>query len=270
MNPIKLRRLNRLGINKFEEYLDHLRNPETDQQPPPFHLLEDIETSESLPWDAEIHQKSFQNLYELGQYLVPVIDQCDRRKITFDQGFWSWLGLFFFDQLCPIGNNGRRKPRLNYYYILSSDRRHQYRHVVRTAYLFVREHGENVFFMFCSPVHIWGDITEQLAARQYFLGCRGVMEAAGHLYFDRLRNSPRRGAAAKDKPGTVRRFGLVLKQFELTWDIFSLTGQKVLEILPREFDRFRVQEEGESRKTRSSFWRKFSWRRPSEAKPDLQ
>jgi len=262
---MKLRKLNRLGIIKFEEYLDHLRKPEGDQQPPPFHLLDNNETSEALPWGVEVHQESFQNLYELGQYLVPIINQCDQRRINFDQGFWSWLGLFFFDQLCPTGPDGRRRPgRHNYSYILSANRLHQYRHTIRTPYLFVREHGEKVFFMFCSPVHIWPEITEQLAARQYFLGCRGVLEAAGHLYYDRLRNSPKRGAAAKNRPGTVRRFGIVLKQFELTWDLFSLTGQQVLEILPWEFDRFKVQEEKkEENGRRPSFLGKLLRRRPS-------
>jgi len=264
---VKLRKLNRLGIEKFGDYIDSLRNPSGNQVPPPIYLLDSQETSEALPWDVDLEQKSFGNSYELGQYLVPLLGQCDQRKINFDQGLWSWLALFFFDQLCPTGSDGVRKPgRHNYPYILSADRRHQYRHAVRTPYLFVREHGEIVFFMFCNPVHIWGDITEQLTARQYFLGCRGVIEAAGYLYYDRLRNAPKIGATTKNKPGTVRRFAMVLKQFELTYDLFSITGQQVLEILPREFDRFRVQEEREEKKPRPSLLQKILLRRPSAAK----
>lgn len=262
---MKLRRLNRLGIKNFEEYLDRLRNPGGEKEPPPFDLLDHPETSEALPWDVELEQKNFQNRFELGHYLVPLLEQCDQRKINFDQGLWTWLALFFFDQLCPAGPNGRRIPDANENYIPSPDRRRQYRHAVRTTYLFVREYGKDVFFMFCSPAHRRGQITEDLSARHYFLGCRGVIEAAGHLYYDPLQNSPKRGAAAKNRPGTVRRFGVVLKQFERTYDLFSLSRQQVLEILPREFDMFRVEEEKKEEEKRppSSFLGRILRRRPS-------
>ncbi|MDI6854372.1 MAG: hypothetical protein QME75_12305 [Deltaproteobacteria bacterium] len=228
--------------------------------------MDDPETSEALPWDVELEQKNFQNRYELGRYLVPLLEQCDQRKINFDQGLWTWLALFFFDQLCPEGPDGKRKPDANENYILNPDRRRQYRHAVRTTFLFVREYGEDVFFMFCSPAHKRGQITEDISARQYFLGCRGVIEAAGHLYYDPLRNSPKRGAAAKYRSGTVRRFGIVLKQFERTYDLFSLSRQQVLELLPREFDRFRVEEEmkeEEKKRPPSSFLGRIFRRRTS-------
>jgi len=256
---VKLRRLNLQGIKKFEEYLDRLRNPGGDKEPPPVDLLDHPETSEALPWDVKLEQKNFQNRFELGQYLVSLLEQCDQWKINFDPGLWSWLALFFFDHLCPAGPDGRRKPDANENYILSPDRRRQYRHALRTTYLFVREYGEKVLFMFCGPAHKRGQIMEDLSARQYFLGCRGVIEAAGHLYYDPLRNSPKRGAAAKDKLGTVRRFGVVLKQFERTYDLFSLSRQQVLEILPREFDRFRVEEE---KRPQSSILGRIFGRRP--------
>lgn len=255
---MRIRRLNRFGIKKFEDYLESLKNPELSAGDPPFDLLDNPETSEPFPWEVEIEPEKFGIRYEMGRYLVSLLDQCDQREINFDCGLWSWLALFFFDQLCPAGTDGRRQPSQIYNYILSSDRRHQYRHAIRTTYLFVKEYGETVYFMFSNPLDKRGEITEQLAARQDILGCRGVIEAASNLYFDKLRMSPKRGASAKG-PGTIRRFGVVLKQFARTYDLFSLNGQQVLEILPREFNRFRSGQEDthEGRKPRESLLKRI-------------
>ncbi len=145
-----------------------------------------------------------------------------------------------------------------YNYILSSDRRHQYRHAIRTTYLFVKGYGERVYFMFCNPPDKRGEITEQIAARQDIFGCRGVIEAASSLYFDKLRMSPKRGASAKG-PGTVRRFGIVLRQLGRTYDLFSLSEQEVLDLLPAEFDKFMSgqKEKQEGKKTKQLIFRKL-------------
>lgn len=267
---MKIRRLNQLGIKKFEDYLKSLKNPEGSQGESPFDLLENPETSEPFPWEVEIEQKIFANRYEMGLYLVSLFERCEQSEINFDRGLWSWLALFFFDQLCSAGTDGRRRPSQIYNYILSSDRRHQQRHAIRTTYLFVKEYGETVYFMFSNPLDKRGEITEQLASRQDVLGCRGVIEAACSLYYDNLRKSPKRGASGKG-PGTVRRFGVVLRQFARTYDLFSLSGQRVLEILPGEFDRFRSwqEESQEGRKARLSLLQKI-FRRTSAKEQGLQ
>ena len=60
------------------------------------------------------------------------------------------------------------------------------------------------------------------------------------LYFDEERGRPKVGAAVKTKkPGTLRRFVDVIRQFDLTYDFYSMTGQEILALLPAEFDRFR-------------------------------
>lgn len=233
---MKLRRLNNTGISHFVGWLDSLRAGEKD--PAPLHLLEYAEFSEELEWDVDVDDRAFQNRYELGQYLVDRLAGCDQRAIQNDAGLWTWLALFWFDRLCPAEPDGGRKPLRNDNYILSDRHRDYHRHAIRTTWLFVREHGQTVHFVFSNPLSKRGEVTEQLTARPYFLSCRGLMEAASHLYNDPNRGTWKRGAAG-NRPGSVRRFAGVLKQFELTYDLYSMDRDEILSILPaREFARF--------------------------------
>ncbi|MEW6230104.1 MAG: hypothetical protein AB1700_18810 [Bacillota bacterium] len=233
---MKLRRLNSTGISRFVDWLDRLRAGKSD--PTPIYLLEDAECSGELEWDVDIDDRDFKNRYELGEYLVERLKVCDQRAIQNDAGMWTWLALFWFDRLCPAEPGDSRKPLRNDNYILSDRHRDYHRHAIRTTWLFVREHGQTVQFVFSNPLSKRGELTEQLTSRPYFLSCPGLMEAAKDLYSDPNRGTWKRGAAGS-RAGSVRRFGLVLKQFELTYDLYSMKKDEILSILPfKEFTRF--------------------------------
>jgi hypothetical protein len=117
---VNIRRLNHSGIREFENYLEILRTPEYQEQPSvPVHLLNNPGYSEEIGWNVEIESNQFQNRFEMGKYLVSILDACDQKAIAHDVGLWSWLALFYFDQLCPLGQNGRRQPRRSDNYILT-------------------------------------------------------------------------------------------------------------------------------------------------------
>ena len=68
----------------------------------------------------------------------------------------------------------------------------------------------------------------------------GVIEAVNLLYFHEREKRPKPAALSKkQKPGTFFRFIDVIQQLDLTYDLYSMTGGEVLELLPREFDRWR-------------------------------
>jgi hypothetical protein len=58
------------------------------------------------------------------------------------------------------------------------------------------------------------------------------------MYLDASNNQPKRGAGGKG-PGSARRLADVLNQFDVTWDLYSMSYEEVLAMLPGEFDRFR-------------------------------
>jgi hypothetical protein len=81
-------------------------------------------------------------------------------------------------------------------------------------------------------------VVEQLASRQELVANPAVMEVASILYVDRVLQRPKRGAQSK-AGGAARRLPIVLDQFDLTWDLYAARSAELLDILLKEFDRFR-------------------------------
>ncbi len=78
---------------------------------------------------------------------------------------------------------------------------------------------------------------EQLASRQSIITNDTIMEVASRLYIDASKKQ-KKGAASK-KNGSVRRFTEIINQFDLTWDLYGMSPERLMELLPKEFDKFR-------------------------------
>lgn len=101
-----------------------------------------------------------------------------------------------------------------------------------------KEEPDRALAVLCGDVGKMGDIVEQLASRQEMVTNPGVMRAATTLYVDEDTRTQKRGAGGKGA-GSPRRLASVLKQFDLTWDLFTMTGDEIVAMLPGEFARFR-------------------------------
>ena len=237
-----LRKLNEEGIRRFAEYLRAEAHG-----PAPVGLLAGNETSDPISRELFPQDRVFTNRYEFGRYLVELLDPLGPAMISRDRGLWSGLALLWFDQLCPPDSAGNRHPKEHYRYILSDSYRHYYRHLVRTPWQLVLDHGDNARFLLISPkpqkhpLSVGGEILEQLAGRQSILRSRPIIAAANRLYLDPKTNRPRKGVAGRGR-GCASRFGLVLRQLELTYDPEVMSEEAFLAILPREFDRWKSVE----------------------------
>jgi hypothetical protein len=65
------------------------------------------------------------------------------------------------------------------------------------------------------------------------------METAGELYTDAHTSGFKRGAASSRKGG-ARRLVAFLNQITLTYDIYSMSKEQLLNLLPSEFNRFKA------------------------------
>jgi hypothetical protein len=231
-----LRRLNETGVAQFAEYLQQGATGG-----PPLHLLSHPDTSEPLAVTAKLVQRDYLNRYEFGRDLAMRLGSLDPSTISNDRGLWTWLALFLFDQLCPPAPDGKRKLDKQYRYVLSSDYRHYYRHLVRTPWQLSRDHGPNSRFLLlatndgAAPLRRHGDILEQLGGTQSIIRSRPIVAEASRLYSDPLSGRPRKGVAGKGG-GSIRRFARVLRQLDLTFDPELMPPGGLSAILPDEFD----------------------------------
>ena len=179
---MKARKLNEQGVEIFSEYISKLR--EGAKHDPPNAILKDDTYTDTLEIDLDIENREFSTRFEMGEYLCDIFDGVAHQQIINEPGFWSWLALYWFDQLCPQKHDGSRNPSRSYNYILSKDYRHRPRHAILTTWMLVDKYGDSSLFMLSKSPSTRGEIIEQVAARQYYISCSGVIEAASKLYYD--------------------------------------------------------------------------------------
>jgi hypothetical protein len=170
----------------------------------------------------------------------PLAD-ADVAQLQIDAGLWDWLSLCLIDQICPPDEAGRGKPgQIDRYLLQLENHRTRYRHLVRTAWSLVRVHDNAARFMLSGPLHVHGEAAEQLGAYQEVITCKPLIAALGSLVWDAGRERLKRGFGGGG-PGSARRVHVVAKQFRPTYDLDSMRPEQILDLLPREFDRFRVR-----------------------------
>lgn len=236
---MKVRRLNDHGLNEFSDFINQLRRGA--ERNIPSYLLEGEEYSEHISIDLDVGDLQFDTRYELGNYLVKLLEGEKIQNYMGDAGFWSWFALFWFEQLCPI-KAGSRKPSMEYNYILSRKYNHRPRHAIYMTWQLVSRYGEGVRFMLCKELSVRGEITEELMARQEILSAEGVMMLASELYTDNNTGLFKKGATSGGRAGAVHRYVGWLQQLQMTYDIFSTSKEELAELLPSEFDRFRCSQ----------------------------
>jgi hypothetical protein len=235
-----LRVFNETGIDAFQQYLANLRkNPAT---APPEYLLTDPETSYDIDTTISIERYPFNNRLELARYLDDILSPLAIDDPETDRKLWSWLSLFFFDQVCPIEKTGLRKPGRDYRHILEPGYPYGHRHLLAGAYLVYTVYGlgdKLSRLLLWTPLHVESQSHHQLAVRQTLITNRGVLEAAHLMYFNESGNRPKRGVLGNKKtPGTLLRFIDVVQQLDMTYDLYSMSGREILKLLPPEFNRW--------------------------------
>jgi len=238
---MNVRRLTKNGIEEFRKYLSSLRSGSTSD--PSNKLLIDPDTSESVPGTAEVERRTFETRLDVAKYLDEALSGLELDSIETDVGLWSWLSVFCFDQVCPRKKDESRKPGRDYRHILEPGYRYGHRHLLAGAYVSYSIYGlgEDLGkLILYSPPSVESRFHHELVARQSLITNPGVMEAVNLLYFHIREKKPKTAALSKKKkPGTFFRFIGVIQQLDLTYDLYSMTGEEVLELLPSEFDHWR-------------------------------
>jgi hypothetical protein len=247
--PEMVRRLTKGGIERFREFLNELRTGSTSG--PPRSLLTDPETSEPFSRERSVEQRAFDTRLEAARYLSQVFDGVPVLELEEDIGLWSWLSLYFFDQVCPARPDGTRSPGRDYRHILEPGYLYGHRHLLNGAFLVYALHGEKAVLLLCTKVYQENMFHHELASRQLFISNSAIIRAASLLYFDERRGRPKRGAQdPKRAPGTVRRFVDVLQQLDVNYDLYNrrMSAEALVGLLPAEFDEWRRK-------------KRFGWRR---------
>ena len=206
----------------------------------PDDLLADPQFSTPMCETDLLGRERFPDRYSFGCRLVELLRPFDSHAISYRGALWSWLAAWYFDQLCEIDASSKRLLRKEYVYVPQNER-YYYRHLVRTPWYVVMQHGETGKFLLVSaqkddlsPLSRQSGLLDALAARQFVISSPALVGAAGRLYSDKLTGRPTRGAGARGR-GSPRRLALIANQLALTYDIRDMPTDNFLRLLPEEF-----------------------------------
>lgn len=236
-NLISVRTFNEEGLNEFEKVISDLRNGTLKTIPES--LLYDSQFSTLFEPIINIEKVDYKNKNELVPFLVKALDVQNNKSLYFNKGLWSWLAALFFDNICPIDGHGRRKINENAYYVLREPKNYTkyYRHLLAYPSRVYSEIQDAAKIFLIGTFQKRGEITEQFGAYQEIALNKGILDAANTLYWDETKKALKRGAASKSG-GSARRLVRIIRQYQLTYDLNSMNGDQIVEMLPFEFDKW--------------------------------
>ena len=230
------------GLEKFRSSIDSLyEKPGIDMG----WLISDPTLSNAIEGVFLDDGRKFTSRYEFGKYLCEALTSINRDLLLSPENdnLWAWINALYFQQLAL------KEVRKSEHYLCTrkgSIGSKLHRNAARTAYEIVSIHGELGSFALQQPMQTHGQLLESLSASQTVVRNRSFFSAASKIYVN-ANGKLKRGYSSKPKKpkdrkpgdlkgkGSVRRLPGVLKRLDLTYDIESLSGDQLVEMLPSEY-----------------------------------
>ena len=240
MNNYSIRIFNEAGLNEFERIISELKSGNLKSIPEA--LLYSDEFSSANEPIVNIEKVDYKNKNELIPYLTQQLNLRANKYLYFDKGMWSWLAAFYFDNICPMDGNWKRKINETAFYILRDPKNYTkfYRHLLAYPCRVYSELDDSSKIFLIGNFSKRGEITEQFGAYQEIALNKGILDAANLLYWDESLKNLKRGAAGKGA-GSARRLVRIIRQYQLTYDLNSMNGNEIVDLLPSEFSKWQNQ-----------------------------
>ncbi len=203
-------------------------------------LLDEIlysdECSNSLNWTVDVAPRTFGTRRDAAEYFVPRVASVES-SVADHAGFWSWLGMYYFAQTAPRGENGVLKlSSLDETFVVhGADQRsyqRRYRHYLWSAWRLQLAHGDSAAFLLDQPLTSLGDIADRVFSYSRIFNSAGVVQFILSLYTQSGKQKPKFGSSR----GGLRHLIRVLNQLERTHDVYGMSADALMRVLPPDFE----------------------------------
>ncbi len=201
--------------------------------------LLDPSTVQKLDGTGSIETMPFETAKEMAVAVMSAVGSRELSDLIPRNALWAWLTFVLRDVLFPKDGAGRRKVgELHRWYPSdANDWQKGQRHLVRMPVQLHSSLGNNADHLLCVPPSVLPDIREQLTSQQDMF--HPTFQAVARLlYFDERKNKLKVGSGGKGG-GSPRRLAKIRQQLVVTWNLFDLPPETLIEMLPKEFNRFK-------------------------------
>ena len=230
------------GIKLAREFLRDARDGKVTELPNG--LLSGTGYARETAVSCFVEKRTFTNRREAGQYLAEALAPLGIGNINGNHPLWSWLGMFYLDSLVERDDENRYKlGRLpDYAFVLDASAvnpRDILFHRLMLAWEAHRHHGDQFakWMLDQSITSIPKIVERTIRSRQRF-SSHGIVKLIGILYINPQSGALKRGAGNDDAIGGIRRLNGFLDQLYMTYDVYGMSAEKLLALLPEEFKRF--------------------------------
>ena len=242
----ELRQLTAEGIATAQAFLARLRDAPDGEREPPRELLFGPRYSRPFSDAVRVEPRAFRTRREAGAYLSPLLGPV-RHRITDHAGVWSWLGMFYFPEIVRVRDGSvRLHADTTSLFLGERSAQRRYRHYLWSAWRLYEQHGESVAYVLDQLLTDSGDIAKAVLDYPRVFTSTGVIQLILQLYTDGQRTKrgfsvrARANASAKPRPGNVwHLIERALPQLELTYDVYGMAPDALLEVLPDAFRAWR-------------------------------
>lgn len=236
------RELTREGILEARRFLAAVREQPRASATPSDALLYELPFSRPLVDAPEVELRVFGSRREAADYLGDRLQHIQHRIVD-NAGFWSWLGMFYFASTAPRDDQGQPKlsPRDETFVVHREEQQsyqRRYRHYLWSAWRLQQQHGDEADFLLDQPLHAFGDIADRVFSYNRIFNSAGIVT----LILDLYTSGGRQKRNFSRSRGGLRHLIRVLDQLERTYDVYGMSGDQLLRILPPDFDVWRSVE----------------------------
>lgn len=192
-----------------------------------------------IPGTATFEVSDWGTSIDMAKAIIAAAGTANVKTLLNQVGLWGWLSFVCRDVVYPKKKDGNRKlgEIWRWYPSDPEDYQKAQRHLIRMPVLLQHSFDDDAEHLLLGSPSTPGELREQLTAQQDMFH-PSFQKAARMLYLDKASGKIRRGAAGKGG-GASRRLRQVRRQLDVTWDLFALSPDQILEKLPKEFDQFK-------------------------------
>ncbi len=250
----RIRTLTGLGMKEF--LADLIRIKENPLEQLSFAKYQEAPFSTIFEPVLDMEMQVFPSRVELGAYLYSVFLEIPWDELIDTDGVWNWLTIQLFDQVAPCDPTGKRKIGEFSRYVYDPGDTRYYRHLVAASWDIYRKYQGKSDIFLSTPLHVTSRITLEMECRQNLISNENLVDVILALYWQSGSDGnkgPKRGAASKKSPGNIYRFITLMNQLELTYDVFDMSSDEILKLLPVEFNRWKGIRKTPPKKKRRGF-----------------
>ena len=237
MSGVQVRRLTAAGTKRAKEFLAYMREHPGAKREPPRELLFGERYSRPFRESVRVERRPFRTRREAAEYFALKF-KSTRHLVADHAELWSWLGMYYFADTVRVNNGQVRLSPLDERFVVdssnSSSYRQRYRHYLWGAWRLCVTHGQSVAFLLDQELTSFPAIMQRALGSVFIFNSVGVIQTMLRLYT--ANGKMKRGF--REGFGGLAKFVLVLNQLERTYDVYGMSPDELIKVLPEEFQRW--------------------------------